>query len=213
MATAGAMVTGRDALASSGELELAIAGMRQGNRRGDLARGFAGADCRGAGAAVCALSGRPRLFPGSAAVRPGVGGGISRRDHADFGGAELSGNHQGIPLSPAPDGLLDSGQGPAAGGAGGSALGSPTFGKRNTLYVGALRPWQLLIPPGVGHGYKVIGKEDSLLVYMTDRFYNPKDEGRIPYNDHVYQLRLGDAVEVVRGAAHYNKRQSARRSA
>jgi len=61
--------------------------------------------------------------------------------------------------------------------------GSSTFGKRNTLYVGALRPWQLLIPRGVGHGYKVIGKEDSLLVYMTDQFYNPKDEGRIPYND------------------------------
>jgi dTDP-4-dehydrorhamnose 3,5-epimerase len=61
--------------------------------------------------------------------------------------------------------------------------GSPTFGKRNTFYVGTLRPWQVLIPPGVGHGYKVIGKEDSLLVYMTDRFYNPKDEGRIPYND------------------------------
>ncbi|HEV2445954.1 MAG TPA: dTDP-4-dehydrorhamnose 3,5-epimerase family protein [Candidatus Sulfopaludibacter sp.] len=60
---------------------------------------------------------------------------------------------------------------------------SPTFGVRNTLYVGTLRPWQLLIPPGVGHGYKVIGKEDSLLVYTTDRFYNPQDEGRIPYND------------------------------
>lgn len=62
-------------------------------------------------------------------------------------------------------------------------LGSSTFGARNTFYVGTLRPWQLLIPPGVGHGYKVIGKEDSLLVYATDRFYNPRDEGRIPYND------------------------------
>jgi len=61
-------------------------------------------------------------------------------------------------------------------------LGSSTFGQRNTFYVGPLRPWQLLIPPGVGHGYKVIGKEDSLLVYMTDKFYNPQDEGRIPYN-------------------------------
>jgi len=61
--------------------------------------------------------------------------------------------------------------------------GSPTFGKRNTLYVGPLRPWQVLIPPGVGHGYKVIGREEAMLVYMTDRFYNPKDEGRIPYND------------------------------
>ena len=36
-------------------------------------------------------------------------------------------------------------------------LGSPTFGARNTMYVGALRPWQVLIPPGVRHGYKVIG--------------------------------------------------------
>ena len=61
--------------------------------------------------------------------------------------------------------------------------GSPTFGVRNTMYVGELRPWQILIPPGVAHGYKVIGRDDALLVYLTDRFYNPKDEGRIPHND------------------------------
>ena len=60
---------------------------------------------------------------------------------------------------------------------------SPSFGARNTLYLGTLRPWQLLIPPGVAHGYKVIGNEPGLLVYVTDRFYNPQDEGRIPYND------------------------------
>ncbi len=35
---------------------------------------------------------------------------------------------------------------------------SPTFGVKNTLYLGALRTWQILIPPGVGHGYKVIGE-------------------------------------------------------
>ncbi len=61
--------------------------------------------------------------------------------------------------------------------------GSSTFGLRNTLYVGPLRPWQILIPPGVAHGYKVIGGQEAMLVYMTDQFYNPKDEGRIPYND------------------------------
>ncbi|MGB9611007.1 MAG: dTDP-4-dehydrorhamnose 3,5-epimerase family protein [Bryobacteraceae bacterium] len=60
---------------------------------------------------------------------------------------------------------------------------SPTFGRKNTLYVGTLRPWQILIPPGVGHGYKVIGTEPAMLVYLTDRFYDPSDEGRIPYND------------------------------
>lgn len=60
--------------------------------------------------------------------------------------------------------------------------GSATFGRRNTFYVGALRPWRILIPPGVGHGYKVLGTEPAILVYVTDRFYNPEDEGRIPYN-------------------------------
>jgi dTDP-4-dehydrorhamnose 3,5-epimerase len=61
--------------------------------------------------------------------------------------------------------------------------GSPTYGARNTLFTGALRPWQILIPPGVAHGYKVVGQEPALLVYLTDRFYDPADEGRIPYND------------------------------
>lgn len=61
--------------------------------------------------------------------------------------------------------------------------GSRTYGQKNTLYVGALRPWQLLIPPGVAHGYKVIGEQPSVLVYITNRTYDPKDEGRIPYND------------------------------
>lgn len=61
--------------------------------------------------------------------------------------------------------------------------GSRTFALKNTLYIGALRPWQLLIPPGVAHGYKVIGEHPSVLVYVTDRIYDPSDEGRIPYND------------------------------
>jgi dTDP-4-dehydrorhamnose 3,5-epimerase len=60
---------------------------------------------------------------------------------------------------------------------------SPTFGHRNTLYVGQLRPWQILIPPGVGHGYKVVGTGPATLIYATDRFYDPADEGRIPHND------------------------------
>jgi dTDP-4-dehydrorhamnose 3,5-epimerase len=62
-------------------------------------------------------------------------------------------------------------------------VGSPTFGKRNTLYIGGLRPWHVTIPPGVAHGYKVIGSEEAMLVYLTNRFYNPQDEGRIPFDD------------------------------
>jgi dTDP-4-dehydrorhamnose 3,5-epimerase len=56
------------------------------------------------------------------------------------------------------------------------------YGVRNTMYVGALRPWQILIPPGVAHGYKVISLDPSILVYATDQYYNPADEGRIPHN-------------------------------
>jgi dTDP-4-dehydrorhamnose 3,5-epimerase len=60
---------------------------------------------------------------------------------------------------------------------------SCTFGRKNTIYAGALKPWQFLIPPGVGHGYKVIGEQPAILVYVTNRLYNPKDEGRFPHND------------------------------
>lgn len=60
---------------------------------------------------------------------------------------------------------------------------SPTFGRCNTLYVGNLRPWQILIPPGVAHGYKVVGTGPAMLIYTTDRFYDPADEGRIAYDD------------------------------
>lgn len=60
---------------------------------------------------------------------------------------------------------------------------SRTFGQRNTLYVGEKRPWQVLIPPGVAHGYKVIGEEAAVLIYVTSRFYDPADEHRIPFDD------------------------------
>ena len=60
---------------------------------------------------------------------------------------------------------------------------SRTFGRKNTIYAGALKPWQVLIPPGVGHGYKVIGEQPAVLIYVTNRLYNPKDEGRIPHDD------------------------------
>jgi dTDP-4-dehydrorhamnose 3,5-epimerase len=59
---------------------------------------------------------------------------------------------------------------------------SKTHGAVNTLYVGEFRPWRLRIPPGVGHGYKVIGDVAAVLVYLTDRFYNPRDEGRLEHS-------------------------------
>jgi dTDP-4-dehydrorhamnose 3,5-epimerase len=60
---------------------------------------------------------------------------------------------------------------------------SKTFGLINTIFVGSYRPWEILIPPGVGHGYKALGVEPIQLLYLTDRHYNPADEFRIAYND------------------------------
>jgi len=60
---------------------------------------------------------------------------------------------------------------------------SKTFGAINTIFAGRFQPWEILIPPGVGHGYKALGVEPIQLVYFTDRHYNPADELRIAYND------------------------------
>ncbi len=58
-----------------------------------------------------------------------------------------------------------------------------TFGAINTLFAGRIQPWEILIPPGVGHGYKALGVDPIQLIYLTDRHYNPADELRIAYND------------------------------
>jgi dTDP-4-dehydrorhamnose 3,5-epimerase len=62
-------------------------------------------------------------------------------------------------------------------------IDSPSFGQVNTIYVGSLRPLQIRIPPGVGHGYKIVGTDPAMLVYATDKFYDPEDEGRVLWND------------------------------
>jgi dTDP-4-dehydrorhamnose 3,5-epimerase len=59
---------------------------------------------------------------------------------------------------------------------------STTFGAMNTIFVGRFQPWEVLIPPGVAHGYKALGVEPVQLVYFTDRHYNPADELRLPYD-------------------------------
>jgi dTDP-4-dehydrorhamnose 3,5-epimerase len=59
---------------------------------------------------------------------------------------------------------------------------SSTFGAMNTIFSGRFQPWEILIPPGVAHGYKALGAEPIQLVYFTDRHYNPADELRLPYD-------------------------------
>lgn len=62
---------------------------------------------------------------------------------------------------------------------------SPTFKKTDVYYLGEDNRQMLLIPPGVAHGYRVLGNKPALLFYHTDQIYdatNP-DEKRIDHND------------------------------
>ena len=49
----------------------------------------------------------------------------------------------------------------------------------------------------MGHGYKVIGPGEAMLAYLTDRFYNPQDEGRIPYDDPGRSARRANLTSAV----------------
>lgn len=60
---------------------------------------------------------------------------------------------------------------------------SRSWGWLNTLFVGTMRPWKIRIPPGVAHGYKVVGADSAHLLYATNSFYDSSDEGRIPFDD------------------------------
>ncbi len=61
---------------------------------------------------------------------------------------------------------------------------SPTKGQFETFFIGGPKPILLLIPPGVAHGYQVLGNKDFAMFYHTDQAYDPKnpDEERIPFN-------------------------------
>jgi dTDP-4-dehydrorhamnose 3,5-epimerase len=62
---------------------------------------------------------------------------------------------------------------------------SKTKGETNTFFMGEKNHLLLLIPPGVAHGYRVLGSEAACLIYHTTEAYDPQnpDEERIPYND------------------------------
>jgi dTDP-4-dehydrorhamnose 3,5-epimerase len=49
--------------------------------------------------------------------------------------------------------------------------GSPTFGRRETLVLGASRPATLMLPPRVVHAYRNIGKEDGCVLNFPNRLY------------------------------------------
>ena len=56
----------------------------------------------------------------------------------------------------------------------------------NTMVIEAgWESWKrIVIPPGVGHGYKVVSAEPAILFYLVTETYNPSDELRYDENDH-----------------------------
>jgi len=61
--------------------------------------------------------------------------------------------------------------------------GSATKGETQVVVMGDHRPLSVYIPKGVVHGYKVLGDEAALVVYATDKVYNPDDEFRLAHDD------------------------------
>lgn len=61
---------------------------------------------------------------------------------------------------------------------------SPTHKETQVFYLGEKNPIALLIPPGVAHGYRVLGTKPVRLFYHTSQAYNPQspDEERLPFD-------------------------------
>jgi dTDP-4-dehydrorhamnose 3,5-epimerase len=62
---------------------------------------------------------------------------------------------------------------------------SPTTGVVNEIIMGDLAPKLVQIPPGVWHGFKVIGTTDAFLLHLNTVPFDPDepDEDRLPIND------------------------------
>lgn len=62
---------------------------------------------------------------------------------------------------------------------------SKTYQQTDVYYLGEQNQSVLLIPRGVAHGYRVLGNEPAMIVYLTTESYqaDDPDEYRIPYDD------------------------------
>lgn len=62
---------------------------------------------------------------------------------------------------------------------------SPTYKNTNVFCVGEKNPLLISIPPGVAHGYRVLGDDKVGLLYHTTKSYdsNYPDEERISFDD------------------------------
>jgi len=68
-------------------------------------------------------------------------------------------------------------------------MGDPDLDKRATHQL-------VRIPPGVAHGCRIL-TDEAHLFYITDRIYDPQDEGRYPYNSSDMPHSWGEGPWVV----------------
>ena len=61
--------------------------------------------------------------------------------------------------------------------------GSPTFGVHLATELNDANGRLLWIPPGLAHGFCVLGAEPADVLYKVDQPYNPSTEGGILWND------------------------------
>jgi dTDP-4-dehydrorhamnose 3,5-epimerase len=61
-------------------------------------------------------------------------------------------------------------------------LGSPTFGRSESVVLSAENKRQLYIPPGFAHGFCVTS-DTALFAYKCTDFYHPQSEGSILWSD------------------------------
>ncbi len=82
--------------------------------------------------------------------------------------------------------------------------GSPTYGKYIAVELSAENHYQLFIPRGFAHGFKVIEGE-AVLQYKCDNHYAPECEGSIRWDDPTlaidWQIETSDAIVSARDRA------------
>jgi dTDP-4-dehydrorhamnose 3,5-epimerase len=70
---------------------------------------------------------------------------------------------------------------------------SSTRGLLNLFYINSREnPYILLIPRQTLHGFMVVSKEPAILINFPTGLYNPKEEGRIPYEEAKIQTDTGE---------------------
>jgi len=79
---------------------------------------------------------------------------------------------------------------------------SPTYGKElkfllgDSTSTGESFTTVVKIPPGVLHACKVLTPIADLF-YITNQYYDPEDEGRIPFDDAEIGYDWGDTAELI----------------